>query len=44
MSTHRFAQVDVFSARPLRGNALAVVFDAEGLDAGRCRRWRAGRT
>lgn len=33
MSTHRYAQVDVFTARPLRGNALAVVFDAEGMDA-----------
>ena len=27
----RFAQVDVFTAEPLRGNAVAVVFDAEGL-------------
>lgn len=32
MTTHRYAQVDVFTARPLRGNPLAVVFDAEGLD------------
>ena len=35
MSTNparRFAQVDVFTAEPLRGNAVAVVFDAEGLD------------
>ena len=32
MSRHRYAQVDVFTAVPLRGNALAVVFDAEGLD------------
>jgi PhzF family phenazine biosynthesis protein len=30
MST-RFTQVDVFSARPTRGNALAVVHDADGL-------------
>lgn len=28
----RFAQVDVFTAEPLRGNALAVVIDGEGLD------------
>lgn len=28
----RFAQVDVFTARALRGNPLAVVIDAEGLD------------
>lgn len=27
----RFKQVDVFTARPLKGNALAVIFDAEGL-------------
>lgn len=27
-----FAQVDVFSAEPLRGNPVAVVLDAEGLD------------
>ena len=28
----RYAQVDVFSARPMRGNPLAVVVDGEGLD------------
>ncbi len=28
----RYAQVDVFSARPLLGNPLAVVVDGEGLD------------
>ncbi|MET0518769.1 MAG: PhzF family phenazine biosynthesis protein [Burkholderiaceae bacterium] len=28
----RFAQVDVFTAEPLRGNPLAVVIDAAGLD------------
>lgn len=28
-----FVQVDVFSSRPLQGNALAVVADASGLDA-----------
>ena len=27
----RFAQVDVFTATPLKGNALAVVIDAAGL-------------
>lgn len=31
-AARRFAQVDVFTAEPLRGNAVAVVFDAEGLD------------
>jgi len=31
MSTHRFMQVDVFTDRALLGNALAVVFDADGL-------------
>lgn len=31
MRTYRYAQVDVFSAVPLRGNALAVVFDAAAL-------------
>jgi len=31
MSTHRFMQVDVFTDRPLLGNPLAVVFDAESL-------------
>ena len=28
----RFAQVDVFSPEPLRGNPVAVVLDADGLD------------
>ncbi|KAB7772000.1 PhzF family phenazine biosynthesis protein [Xanthomonas maliensis] len=32
MTTRRFLQVDVFSARPGSGNPLAVVLDAEGLD------------
>ncbi len=32
MPARRFAQVDVFSAEPFRGNPLAVVVDAEGLD------------
>lgn len=31
MTLRRFAQVDVFSDRPLLGNALAVVLDGEGL-------------
>jgi PhzF family phenazine biosynthesis protein len=29
----RFKQVDVFTAKPFRGNPVAVVIDAEGLDA-----------
>lgn len=32
MTSRRFTQLDVFTARPLRGNPLAVVHDAEGLD------------
>ncbi|MEA9903413.1 PhzF family phenazine biosynthesis protein [Xanthomonas campestris] len=32
MTTRRFLQLDVFSARPGSGNPLAVVLDAEGLD------------
>lgn len=35
MSPHRFTQVDVFSAEPLLGNALAVIHDADDLTAGR---------
>jgi PhzF family phenazine biosynthesis protein len=31
MSMRRFAQVDVFTDRPMFGNALAVVLDGEGL-------------
>ena len=31
MSTHAFTQVDVFTDVPLRGNALAVVHEADGL-------------
>ncbi|MEW6704938.1 MAG: PhzF family phenazine biosynthesis protein [Pseudomonadota bacterium] len=31
MDKRRFHQVDVFTAEPLRGNALAVVHDAQGL-------------
>lgn len=33
MTSRRFAQIDVFSARAGYGNPLAVVLDAEGLDA-----------
>ena len=33
-----FAQVDVFAAEPLRGNPVAVVLEADGLDAGRMQR------
>jgi PhzF family phenazine biosynthesis protein len=32
MTTRRYAEVDVFTREPLRGNALAVVLDGEGLD------------
>lgn len=31
-STRRFTQLDVFTATPLKGNPLAVVHDAQGLD------------
>lgn len=31
MKTRRFQQIDVFTQRPLAGNALAVVLDGEGL-------------
>ena len=33
MTTYPFCQVDVFGARPLRGNPLAVVAAADDLDA-----------
>ncbi len=33
MTTRRFLQLDVFSPRPGAGNPLAVVLDAQGLDA-----------
>ncbi len=32
MSSPRFKQVDVFSSVPLKGNPVAVVFDAEALN------------
>lgn len=35
----RFAQVDVFTAHPYRGNPLAVVIDAEGLDTDEMQRF-----
>ena len=35
MTLRRFDQLDVFTAVPLRGNPLAVVHDAAGLDAAR---------
>jgi len=42
MPRHPFAQVDVFTTRPFRGNPLAVVLDADGLgadDMQRIARW-----
>jgi PhzF family phenazine biosynthesis protein len=36
-----FKQVDVFTAQPLCGNALAVIFDADGLDAAEMQRLAA---
>jgi len=33
MKTHRFKQVDVFTDRPFFGNPVAVVLDADGIDA-----------
>ncbi len=35
----RFAQLDVFTDRPYRGNPLAVVIDAEGLDTAAMQRF-----
>ena len=32
MKSRRFIQCDVFTPRPIRGNALAVVVDGEGID------------
>ena len=37
--TRRFQQVDVFSEEPCRGNPVAVVHDAEGLDTDAMRRF-----
>jgi PhzF family phenazine biosynthesis protein len=39
MSTHRFAQVDVFTDVPLLGNPLAVVLDAQGLSEAQMQRF-----
>ena len=45
MKTRSFRQVDVFTAEPYRGNPLAVVHDADGLDdERRCSSSRAGPT
>ena len=33
MRTYRFMQVDVFTARPFLGNPVAVVLDADDVDA-----------
>lgn len=41
MKTHRFAQLDVFSARAGEGNPLAVVLDADDLDAAAMQRFAA---
>ncbi len=38
MPTFRFKQVDVFTDRPLYGNAVAVVLDADDIDAGEMQR------
>jgi trans-2,3-dihydro-3-hydroxyanthranilate isomerase len=32
VGAHRYTLLDVFTATPLEGNALAVVHDADGLD------------
>ncbi|HET9835228.1 MAG TPA: PhzF family phenazine biosynthesis isomerase, partial [Rhodanobacteraceae bacterium] len=39
--TRRYAVMDVFTARPLQGNPLAVVVDAQGLDSGTMQRFAA---
>jgi len=41
MHPRRFLQVDVFSSHALRGNALAVVLDGEGLDTATMQRFAA---
>ena len=41
MTARRFAQVDVFTTRAGYGNPLAVVLDAEGLDASSMQRFAA---
>lgn len=32
MGTRRFAQVDVFTSEPYRGNPVAVVLEGDGVD------------
>lgn len=39
MTTRRYAQVDVFSSDPLRGNGLAVVLDGDGLSSEQMQRF-----
>lgn len=39
--SRRYAVIDVFTARPLQGNPLAVVVDAEGLDTQTMQRFAA---
>lgn len=41
MSTRRFMQLDVFAPAPGAGNPLAVMFDADGLDAARMQAFAA---
>lgn len=38
-SDHRFLQVDVFGAEPLRGNPVAVVLDGDGMDDAQMQRF-----
>lgn len=42
MKERRFAQLDVFTATPYYGNALAVVLDGDGLDEAAMRRFARG--
>ena len=39
MNDRRFRQIDVFTAEPYRGNPLAVVLDADGLDDAQMQRF-----
>ncbi len=38
MSTYRFKQVDAFTSRPFMGNPVAVVLDADGIEAAEMQR------
>jgi PhzF family phenazine biosynthesis protein len=38
LNTHRFKQVDAFTSRPLFGNPVAVVLDADDLDSNQMQR------